>query len=159
MAGLRSTGAALVAVDLTLAALVVGSSAEAAAPASVTLVVGAPTSLTPGDAAVRSRLQGAGYTVTVADDDTVTAAGAGATTFTIVTSSINNSILGSRLSGLATPLWVAKPYSFDDYGLAGPIGEVDYGSRAEHHRQRGRAGHPLAAGRSGTVTIQSGAAG
>ena len=51
-------------------------------------------------------------------------------------------------------MWVAKPYSFDDYGLAGPIGEVDYGSRAGTTVSVVAPAHPLAAGRSGTVTIQ-----
>ena len=65
-------------------------------------------------------------------------------------------MLGSRLVGVSTPLWVAKPYLFDNYGLAGPIGEVDYGSRATKTIAVVAPDHPLAAGRTGTVNFQTG---
>ena len=156
MDGLRSTWTALAAVAMTIPALVATGVAEGATPASVTLIVGAPAALTPGDAAVRTRLLAAGHSVVVADDNTVTAAGAAATTFAIITSSVTDSVLGSRLTGVATPLWVAKPYLFDNYGLAGPTGEVDYGSRASRTIDVVAPSHPLAAGRTGTVNFQTG---
>ena len=121
--------AVLMAPVLVAGGLAGGSSATVLAT-SVTLVVGEPSALTPGDAAVRSRLLSTGSSVTVVDDNTVTAAAVEATTYTIITSSVTESVLGSRLADVAKPLWVAKPYLFDNYGLTGPTGEVDYGSRA-----------------------------
>ena len=119
-------------------------------------MVGSPAALTPGDAAVRARLQAAGHTVVVADDNTVTVEAAAATTFVMITSSVTDSVLKSRLSGLSTPIWVAKPYLFDNYGLAGPTGEVDYGSRATRTITVVAPDHPLAAGLTGTVNFQTG---
>lgn len=156
MAGSRSTTAVLAVSALVSAGIANGAASADQQGASVTLIVGAPAALTPGDAAVRSRLLGAGYPVAVADDNTVTVAEVSTTTFTIIASSVTDSVLGSRLTGVATPLWVAKPYLFDNYGLAGPAGEVDYGSRATRTIDVVAPDHPLAAGRSGTVNFQTG---
>ena len=147
---LRTAGVALA---LVVAGLAWAPIAAVPAASSVLMVVGSPASLTSGDAAVRSRLTGAGYTVSVADDNTVTTAQAGAVSFVLVTSSVTDSVLGSRLTGVTRPLWVAKPYLFDNYGLTGPTGEVDYGSRSATSISIVDPAHPMAAGRSGTVTM------
>ena len=163
MAGVRSTAAVLAAAVLATPLLAATGDAGGPVPtevqaASITLVVGAPQALTPGDAAVRARLLGAGYTVVVVDDNTVTPADAAATDFTIITSSVTDSVLGSRLTAVTRPIWVAKPYLMDNYGLAGPIGELDYGSRTTKTIDVVAPDHPLAAGRSGTVNFQAGSA-
>ena len=160
MTGLRTTSAALVAVVLAAPAMVTGGPAWAALAeeqvVSVAFVVGAPGALTPGDAAVAARLEGAGYDVVVLDDNTVTVADVAAATFAIITSSVTETAVGSRLSSVTKPLWMAKPYLFDNYGLAGPTGEVDYGSRSTKTIAVVAPDHPLAAGRTGTVNFQTG---
>lgn len=161
MTGLRTSSAALVAAVLAIPALVVAGVHGQAAQAeelvgSVSLVVGAPGALTPGDAAVAARLEGAGYDVVLSDDNTVTVADVAATTFAIITSSVTDTVLASRLASASKPLWVAKPYLFDNYGLTGPTGEVDYGSRSTRTIAVVAPDHPLAAGRTGTVNFQTG---
>ncbi len=123
--GIAATSLCLV----TAAALAGGPPAAGADPGTVMLVVKSPTSLSAGDAAVQARMVAAGHTVTRADDNTVTAAQAGAVDLVIISSSVVDTALGSRLVGVPTPTLVAKPYLLDNYQLTGPVAETDYGSR------------------------------
>jgi hypothetical protein len=139
-----------------LCGLVAPTGAVIAAPQSVLMVVGSPATLTSGDAAVRTRLQGAGFDVVLADDGTVMTADTAGRAFVLVTSSVNSAVLGSRLSSAPVPLWVAKSYSFDDHGLTGTQAGVDYESKQSNVVTIVSPGHPMAAGRTGDVAIQTG---
>ena len=60
------------------------------------------------------------------------------------------------LRNLAVPIWVAKPYLFDDFGLTGTVEGVDYGFKAATQLTIAAPGHPMAAGRTGTIAFQTG---
>ncbi len=122
----------------------------------VVMVVGSPATLTAGDTAVRQRLLGSGYDVQVVDDGAVTAASVAGTSFVLVNSSVDSNVLGRRLETIAVPLWLAKPYLFDDYRLTGPQAGVDYESKSATSVTITTPGHALAAGRTGTVAFQTG---
>jgi hypothetical protein len=147
-------GLAVIALLPTIA-VVMGGSANAAS-GSVLLVVAAPGQPTGTESALSSRLQSAGRTVTLADDDAVTAAQAAAHAFTLISSSVssNSANVLTQLSGSGQPVWVAKPYLLDNFGLTGPAAESDYGN-VSTRTVVVAAGHPMAAGRSGTVTLFS----
>ncbi len=157
MAWTRRIGTAVTSVCLlTAAALVGGPHAASADPGTVMLVVKSPNSLTAGDAAVQARLVAAGHTVSRADDNTVTAAQAAAVDLVIVSSSVVDTVLESRLVGVPTPTLIAKPYLLDNYGLTGPVAGTDYGSRMASALAVVDPAHPMAAGRNGTVSFQAG---
>ncbi|MBA3252466.1 MAG: hypothetical protein H0T66_19685 [Geodermatophilaceae bacterium] len=120
-------------------------------------MVAAPTTPTAGEGAVRARLAGAGYTVVLADDDTVTAGQAAGSAFVLVAqSSSSNAPAVKALAGVAIPVWVAKPYLFDDFGLTLGAASTDYGDKPGSALTISDPTHPMAAGRTGTVTIQAG---
>ncbi|MBA3252465.1 MAG: alkaline phosphatase family protein [Geodermatophilaceae bacterium] len=130
---------------------------QAAAARSVLFVVATPGTPTAGESAVRNRLAGSGYTVTLADDNTVTPAAAAGAAFVLVGQSVNANLAAVKsLTGLALPVWVAKPYLFDDFGLTGPVAGTDYADKPGSALTIAAPGHPMAAGRTGTVPIQSG---
>ena len=54
---------------------------------------------------------------------------------------------------MTQPVWMAKPYLFDDMLMTGPVADVDYGSVSSASVAITDAAHPLAAGLSGTVTV------
>jgi hypothetical protein len=152
----RPRAAAVVtALLFAVASSVVGASPSAAAGGEVVYVVANPAALTAGENAVRARLAGAGYTVTPADDDTVgPAATAGAALVIVGQSSSSNSAAVKSLAPVGVPVWVAKPYLFDDFGLTGRTAGTDYGDRSGGSLTIADPAHPMAAGRTGTVSVQ-----
>ncbi len=127
-----------------------------AASGGVVFVVGSPASLDAGEAAVLSRLQGLGATVTLLDDDAATAGSALGADLVIISASVS-AALGSTFKSVATPVWVSKPWILDDMGMAGTNPGVDYGSTSSSQITITDAAHPLAAGFAGTVTITTAA--
>jgi hypothetical protein len=122
----------------------------------VLFVVAAPATLNAGDTAVRNRLVAAGFTVTPADDNTVTAAQATGKAFVLISQTAVST--GANIAGLArlaVPVWVAKPAWFDDFGLTGRVAGSDFADKPVTPLTISASGHPVAAGRSGTVTLQT----
>jgi len=120
------------------------------------MVVGGSTALTPGETAVRARLLGAGYQVVVVDDGALTVADASGKAFALLSSNVDSTTVGTKLRPVAIPVWIAKPYLFDDYGLTGTQAGVDYESKFATSVTITAVGHPMSAGRTGTVQIQTG---
>ena len=122
-------------------------------PPSVVMVVGDPGAVGAGDAAVRDRLESLGFTVSVIDDNGVTAAAAAGSSFVIIASTVSSWAVGSAFRDVAEPVWVAKPWSLDDMALTGPVPDSDYGTVPSDSVFLVDAAHPAAAGLSGTVSI------
>ena len=132
------------------------SGSAIAADATVLVVVGNPAALTAGDRAVVDRFSGLGLTPSLADDRLVTAADAAAHTMVYVAQSSTPTLAAVRGIGSApVPLWVADTHLFDDYGLTGPDPGTDYANRPATAITIVNAAHPMAAGHSGTVTLQA----
>jgi hypothetical protein len=155
---LRALGAAaLVAGALVAPVEVVAPASAGAAASGVLMVVATPATPTAGEVAVRNRLVADGYTVTLADDDTVTvAATAGMALVVVSQSSSSNSAAVRSLAGIAVPVWVAKPFLLPTFGLT-TSATTDYGDVAAAPVTVVDPTHPMVAGRSGTVTLQTGA--
>jgi Big-like domain-containing protein/type I phosphodiesterase/nucleotide pyrophosphatase len=122
----------------------------------VLMVVAAPANRTAAENLVAQRLTTAGHDVTFADDNTVTAADTADKAFVLVAQSTAAVQATNVLRNLAVPIWVAKPYLFDDFGLTGTAEGVDYGFKATSSVTITAPGHPMAAGRTGTISFQSG---
>ncbi len=123
-------------------------------PAQLLFVVANPAALGAGDAAVRTRLLGAGYDVVTVDDDLATAAQATSADAVLLSSTISTG-RAAIFERVATPVVSWKPWSYDPLNLAGALADVDYGNASASTLAFPNAQHPLAAGLSGTVTITS----
>ena len=123
---------------------------------SVLLVVGAPASLVDGDAAVVARLEGLGHSVSVVDDNGVTAGAASGFDVVVVSSTVSSSTVGATFRDVAVPVWVAKPWILDDMEMTGPTGNVDFGLESVASLTVVDGTHPTAAGRLGGVPFTSG---
>lgn len=125
------------------------------APPAVVMVVASPTALTTGEQAVRSRLVGLGDSVTLLDDDSVTATSANGADLVLVSQSVTRPAAATALKAATATVWVAKPYLFDELGMTGTSSTTDYGSVATTTLSVSAAAHPMAAGRTGTVSFLS----
>lgn len=119
------------------------------APArTAALVVGDPAA--PGtDAGIADRLTARGYTVSTYDDNTVTVADVATATVVLISQSTGSGALGSRLRTLARPVLIWKPSLYDDMGLT----PTESTSSSQTTATITAPAHPLAAGRTGTVTV------
>jgi hypothetical protein len=119
----------------------------------VVLVVADATALTNAEGEIEERLTADGYDVVARDDATVAPADLEAAAFGLVSSTVGSVVLGDRLAGVSVPLWIAKPYLFDEYGMTGPDAEADYGTKEKATVKITRPAHALAAGHDGKVTF------
>ncbi len=120
----------------------------------VLLVVPTPAALTPAETAVRSRLIARGYTVTVADDNTVQAANTPGKRLVVLSSSVITSALGTRLRDVQEPVIVFKHSMYDLMRMTG-AGAADRGLTTAAQITITQPTHPLAAARSGAITIDA----
>ena len=116
-------------------------------PGTVVMVVANPSSLIAGEVAVRNRLTNDGFSVSVIDDNLVTAADANGTAFVFVSSTADANTLRARLRDVPQPVWMAKPYLLDDMLMTGPAADVDYGN-VVHSLRRDHQRRPSAGGRA-----------
>jgi RHS repeat-associated protein len=130
---------------------------------SALLVVGNPASLNNRDTWMRQRLLDAGWAVTVADDDTVTAASATGMKVVVVSESISHTTLGTKLTAVAVPVVVNDQPAFDEFGMT-PAGAASQGNTLTDQTQTAvtaaGAAHPAALGvPAGNTTIATAAVG
>jgi len=112
--------------------------------------------LNSGDAAVRSRLEGYGYTVIVVLDTASSAADATGRDLVIISSTAESVDVSSKFRDVTVPVIVYEPWIFDDMGMTGPTEWVDYTWIADQTQlDIIDPGHPLAAGLSGTLTVSN----
>ena len=89
------------------------------------LAVGSP-NLVPVDAAIRDRLTGLGYAVTVVDDGVATVNSLSSYDVVVVTRTVSES-LGRGWSAVPRPVLLLRPWLYDDWKLTGPTAKVDFG--------------------------------
>jgi hypothetical protein len=119
----------------------------------VVMVVGNPAALSTGDSAVKSRLEGLGLSVTVLDDNGITASASEGASFVVVSSTANSNVVGDTFAGVVQPVLVAKPWSLDDMGMTGLVGGTDFGTTSANSVLIVDEAHPLAAGYTGSVQV------
>jgi RHS repeat-associated protein len=114
------------------------------------LMVGDPGVLTNRDNWMKTRLEGAGWSVSVADDDTITLAQADAADLVVVaesTQSAKSAVIKATTAGVVS----TESWGWDDMGLATSVG-ADSG---EDDITIVDSAHPLAGGNSNGLTVTS----
>jgi hypothetical protein len=130
-----------------------GASTTISAPPSgvpVLYVVGNPTVLGAKEITIRDRLA-LEYNVTIADDNTVTAADADGKALVVISSSINTGTLNTKLRDVETPVLLYKGDLMDEMGYT--ASSANQGSVTQTNITVTDVLHPLAAQRSGVNTV------
>jgi hypothetical protein len=104
----------------------------------------------PGDTKLRARLMARGFNVKIGDDDLGVDQAMG-TNLVIITHSSGPQV-GTKYTMLAEPVIVMEEALFDDLRLTGNAG-ADHGLTDSTQLTISMAGHPLAAGLTGTITV------
>lgn len=120
---------------------------------SALLVVADPATLGT-EAGLVPRLRGLGFTVTLADDNTVTAADAAGSSVVLISQSVASTVLGAKLRTVPQPVVVWKPAVYGDMGMTAVGANGGTGATAVSVTA---PGHPLAAGHTGTVQVTTAA--
>lgn len=116
-------------------------------------MVGDPGTLHEGDELVAGRIRSRGGIVTVIDADQISEDTAAEMDLVIVSSTASSAVVGSRLYGVTTPVWIAKPWSLDDMGMTGPIAGTDFGTLSGSTVHLVDESHELAGGFTESVLV------
>ncbi|HSB10514.1 MAG TPA: hypothetical protein VLM38_13585 [Blastocatellia bacterium] len=117
-------------------------------------VVGS-TSLTTSDAAVKSRLEGLGYSVTVKSANNSATTDANSTNLIVISSTVNPSQVNTKFRDVTVPVIVYESALFDDMKMTGTK-STDFGSTTgQSVIQIVDASHSIASGLSGSVAVVS----
>lgn len=122
-------------------------------PAPVLLVVGS-VPLSPGDAAVKARLEALGHAVTIKPDDAVAEADAPARGVVILSSTINSVKVDVTFRSVPVPVMTWEAWAYDGLGMTGSERLADYGETEaadQTHVAILAPAHPLAGGLSRIV--------
>jgi len=104
-----------------------------------------------GDQAVKARLEGLGYVVTVVGDSAATAADALGKTLVLVSSSVTSTAVNTKFRSVAVPVITWEDQIYDDMGMG-----LAGGTTANLTKVAiASPGHPLAAGLSGEPAVSS----
>ena len=124
------------------------------------LVIANPANMPASDGVIKARLENLGFTVTVKDAVSVTAADATNKSLVFISETVVSADLTTRFRDVAVPVISAEPQIFDDMMMTGPTLNTDYGVAGGQTQVRILdPSHPLAAGCTGTVSISTLASG
>lgn len=118
----------------------------------VLLVSGNPNSVGAGDMKIRMRLEAKGFAVTLGDDDDVNANGGGMGMVVISNSVMTPKLMG-RFRDIAIPVICMDPFVFVDLRMTGPMQTVDFEDETATQIAIASAGHAMAAGLTGMITV------
>lgn len=116
------------------------------------LLAAGSSSLSGADAAIRTRLEDGGYVPVVQAARNTTADDALGNAVVVVSSTVGNDAVGTRLRNSIVPIVTWDTRLFRDLGLTGPTAGTDHG-QAQQSRIAIVSPHPLAAGLRGLVTV------
>lgn len=140
----RATDAAGISVTSQWARIRVGR------PKPVLFVVG-NLDLSSGDAATRKRIEFLGYPVKALAAGASTTADASGKAAVIVSSTVSSGAVSTKFRDVAIPVAAYEAFVFDDLGMATSVGE----EWNQNDLNALDPAHPMAAGRSGAVTVYS----
>lgn len=108
-----------------------------------------------GDLNIQTRLTGLGFTVTMISDENATAGDAAGKALVYISATADSGILNNTMRNVTVPVMVCESNLFDDMGMTGGLAGIDYGSTGldQDSIEIVDAGHPMAAGFSGTVQV------
>ena len=117
------------------------------------LVVSNAAAVGAGDAAVRARLEGLGYAVTVRSESAAASEAAGKDVV-VISATVASGAVNSKFRATAVPVVVWEHAVFDDMGMTGVTLGTHFGVLDGQNALRVLApGHPLAAGLSGAPVV------
>jgi RHS repeat-associated protein len=126
-----------------------------AEPAQALFVVGS-TTLNAGDAALKSRLESMGLTVTVKDAPNAVTADALGKVLVLISGTVVSGDVNVKFRDVAVPVIVLEPLLFDDMKMTGTAIGTDYDViNSQTQVSIFTPSHPLAAGLTGTVTVNT----
>lgn len=109
-----------------------------------------------GDTAIRDRLTGLGFAVTVVDDGWSPANLAAGNALVVISQSVSSANIGTAYRNLTTPVLVLKTSLYDEMSMTGATAS-DQGSVTASSIDITNGSHLLAAGLTGTVAVTSAA--
>jgi len=121
--------------------------ASAATAGGAALLVVGNTSLAPGDAALKARLQALQLTVAVKSGPAVQAGDATGKVVVVISDTVTSADVNTKLRDVATPVLCLEPALFDDMRLSGPTVGTDFGTQGSQREiTLAAVSHPLAEG-------------
>jgi RHS repeat-associated protein len=128
-------------------------------PAPLALLVVGQTALVPGDTALQTRLTtNLGFAVSVVSASAATAADANGKALVVISESVTDTQVNTKFRSVAAPVLVLEPLLFDDMGLTLGTVNSDFGTQSGQTQVViTGAGHPMAAGLSGTRVVTTAA--
>jgi hypothetical protein len=136
----------------------VGQRSESLTAGAAVLFVVGNTTLSAGDSAIRTRLQGLGATVTVRGAAAATTADAQGKALIVISESVTSTDVNTKFRDGAVPVVCLEPALFDDFRMAGTVQNTDYGQAASQTELELIAvSHPLAAGLTVPISSTAGA--
>jgi hypothetical protein len=121
------------------------------------LFVAASSQLGSSDAALKTRLEGLGYQVTVKDDDAINSNHAKGQDLVVISESVISGKVGGKFTQSDVPVITLEPYVFDDMKLTGTKSGTDYGvSEGQTQIAVTSSKHPLADGLSSSTKVYGG---
>jgi hypothetical protein len=149
------TSDAAAAPDLPAADARSAATADSAPARRRVLQVVGGASLTAGDLLLKGRLERRGFVVTAVSGELATAATAADSQLVLVSESVQAGQVGARFRDLRLPVVTLDPNVLDDMGMTAGSA-TDFGFTGGQTQIAITApSHPLAAGKSGTVTVSS----
>jgi hypothetical protein len=125
-------------------------------PARALLFVVGNTSLSAADAAIKSRLEGLGYGVTVVLDSATTTGDATGKSLAVISSTSNSADVNQKFRTVAVPVLNNESHLLDDLGMTGSVAGTDYGVKPSQSQLRIlNSSHVMAGGLLGTVTVSA----
>jgi hypothetical protein len=120
---------------------------------SALLVVGS-TTLSSADSAVKARLEGLGYLVTVKTGSAVTSADATGMSVVVISATVVASDVNTKFTNVAVPVVDWEPSLLNALGMTGSVAGSDFGTQTGQTQiSIINAAHPMAAGLSGTPMV------
>jgi hypothetical protein len=125
-------------------------------PARTVLFVVGNTTLSAADTAIRNRLGGLGYAVTVVLDSTATSGNATDKSLVLISSTSNSANVNQKFRTVAVPVLNNESHLLDDLGMTSTVTGTDFGVKASQSQLRIlNSSHPMAGDLSGTVTVST----
>jgi hypothetical protein len=125
-------------------------------PAKTALFVVGNTTLGAGDAAIKTRLQNSGYTVTVKQDTASVTGDATGKTLVVISSTVTSANVNSKFRTVTVPIvnWESALLNSNYLGMAGPTSGTDFGTATgQTALSIVTPSHAMAAGLSGSPTV------
>jgi DNA-binding protein YbaB len=117
------------------------------------LVVGNAVSLRPSDELLRARLASTGFDVEIRKAPSAAAADTNGRTLIVISESAQPADVGTKFTNAAVPVIALEPQQFRDLKMTGGVSGTDHSEAMGQTQLQITAGHVLAVGLSGKVTV------